>query len=427
MKTKLLAILKAKEEARTALVAKSESSVDVTELRGINTQITGLNSEIAELRSVIDGVKEPAIDQPPVGRSLENRTAGSVVGSAEILGTYGIGSENKSEGKEQRAELKQKYEKRGADLKVKRSVIFDINELPEFRAVTIGGGTLVVPTNYSNTLNGPFSQVSSIIDVVNSVPLNGGESYEKGFVVSFGEGDYTAETANYTETDPVFDYVSIVKSKITAYTELSDESMKLPNVDYQSLVARNISIALRKKISKQIIAGAGGSNAITGIFNAPVNVIPTASDISIADIDADTLDQIVFSYGGDEDVESGQYLILSKADLAAFASIRSSDGKKLYSITLNGNVGTISSDGSYAVKFVINSICPALTATATASATYCMAYGSPAVYEMPIFSQMVVEESRDYKFRTGQIAFRGSIWVGGNVASYKGFTRIKKS
>ena len=255
----------------------------------------------------------------------------------------------------------------------------------------------------------------------------GGESYEKGFVVGYGEGDYTTETGNYTETDPAMDYVSIGKAKITAYTEMSDESIKLPNINYQSLVARNISIALRKKIARQIMAGAGTANTITGIFNAPAKVIPTASDLGISEIDADTLDNIVFGYGGDEDIEGGAYLILNKADLAAFAAIRGSDGKKLYNIKLNGNTGTISSDGSYAVRFIINSACPALSASGTAVDAYCMAYGMPAVYEMPMFSPVEVMESREYKFRTGQIAFRGTVWVGGNVGAYKGFVRIKKS
>ncbi|SMC63322.1 phage major capsid protein [Sporomusa malonica] len=425
MKDKLLKLIKTKEEARTALVAKVDTSEDIGELRSLNTQLTGLNAEITELRGMIDAL--PGEDPPAVEPNAEERrSAGSPVGKTQILATYGVGG-GESEDKEERAALQQKYEKRGADLKAKRAVTFDLSELPEFRAVSIGGGTLVVPKKYSNTLNETFNEVSSLIDVVNAIPLDGGESYEKGFVVGYGEGDYTTETGDYDDSDPVFDYVSIGKAKITAYTEMSDESMKLPNINYQSLVARNVTIAIRKKIARQIIAGAGGSNAITGIFNAPTKAIPTATDIIIADIDADTLDKIVFGYGGDEDVEVGQYLILNKADLAAFASIRGNDGKKLYTINLNGNVGTISSDGSYAVKFVVNSICPAVTASGTASGTYCMAYGSPAIYEMPIFSQLTVEESRDYKFRSGQIAFRGSVWVGGNVAAYKGFTRIKKA
>ena len=53
MKDKLLKMLKAKEEARAALVAKSDKSEDVAEVRSIQTQINALNVEMGELRTMI--------------------------------------------------------------------------------------------------------------------------------------------------------------------------------------------------------------------------------------------------------------------------------------------------------------------------------------------------------------------------------------
>lgn len=319
-------------------------------------------------------------------------------------------------------------QERGSFLKNRKSVEFGINEMTEFRAITIGSGDLVVPTHTSNSLNPTFNEVSSVIDVVNSIPLLGGESYKKGFIVSSGEGDYTTETGDYHDADPVTDFVTIGKAKITAYSEISDEAAKLPDVMYQEMVRKSMETALRKKVAKQIIAGAGGANSILGIFNAPINVIPTASDLTVTVIDKDTLDKIVFGYGGSENVEGGTYLILNKNDLAAFAAIRATDGKKLYKITIdeNGNTGTISSEESYSVRYIINSICPQLSLAGTTAGTYCMAYGKPQAYEMPMFSPITVEESRDFKFKSGQICYRGSVWVGGNVAAYKGFMRVKK-
>jgi HK97 family phage major capsid protein len=330
----------------------------------------------------------------------------------------------KVENREQ--QMMDKFEQRGAELKKGKSVSFDLNELAELRAVTVASSNLVVQKKYSDTLNQAYNEVSGLIDAVSAVPLSGGESYRKGFIKGYGEGDYTAETANYVENDPQFDYVDINKAKITAYTELTDEALRLPNVNYQALVAQNITTAIRKKISRMILAGAGGSNAFTGIFNAPDNVIPDATDVSISIIDENTLDDIVYNYGGDEDVEGVATLILSKADLAAFAAIRGSDGNRLYTITPRGNTGTISSNGSFNVPYIINSAAPALSAIGTANGTYCMAYGNLNNYEMPIFSNLTVEESRDFKFRTGQLAYRGVIWAGGNVASFKGFIRVKK-
>ncbi len=403
--------------------ARVKSSTNVDEVRRAGLEIDEINDEIEELElrmeeEIIAGGATPPTDQ---------RSSASPIGRAAVLASFGMAG-HAAAGTVPGLDAG-KLQERGAKLKQRQTVDFGLDELPELRAVTIGSGKLVVPTHSSNTLNPAFNEVSSVIDVVHSVPLVGGESYNKGFIIGSGEGDYTTETDDYKETDPQTDFVNIGKAKITAYTELSDESAKLPDSMYQQMVLQGIQTALRKKIAKQIVAGAGGANAITGIFNAPANVIPTASDLAISGIDETTLDKIVFGYGGDESVEGGAYLILSKADLAAFAAIRDGDGRKLYKITLdqNGNTGTISSSESYAVRYIINSACAALSASGTAADTYCMAYGKPLSYELPMFSPVTVEESRDFKFKSGQICYRGSVWVGGNVASYKGFTRIKKA
>lgn len=389
--TELEAVVNQSESIEEVRAAKDEAKALVEERQ--------LLVEKAQIAEEINAGKLEArkIDKPEEGPKVENREQ----------------------------QVKEILEQRGAALKAGKSVQFAIDELPELRAVTIASGDLVVEKKYSTTLNDSFGEVSGTIDVVNAVVLNGGESYRKGFVKGYGEGDYTAETGNYVETDPEFDYVDINKVKITAYTEITDEALKLPNVAYQSYVAQNIQTAIRKKISKMILAGTG-TNSFVGIFNAPANVIPTASDLGVDVITSDTLDDIVFSYGGDEEVEGVATLFLSKADLAAFAAIRDSEGRKLYTINPRGNTGTISSAGSFNVPYVINSAAPALSAAATANGTYCMAYGVPVNYEMPIFSNLTVEESRDFKFRTGQVAYRASIWAGGNVAAHKGFVRVKK-
>lgn len=427
MKNKLLKLLKAKEDRKASLVTKSESIEDVKELRSMNAEISTLTQEIVELRNMINEIEEEekaANDENNAADpKADDQTEGKEPEKRNVIGTYGAGASQES----RKVEVKM-YEERGAHLKSGKSIVVPVEETPEERAVTLAASNLIVQKKYSNTLNDTFNEVSSLIDNVAAVPLNGGESYTKGFEISYGEGDYTTETGEYVDSDPTVDYVEVGKAKITAYTEITDEAQKLPNIDYQALVVKNVRTAIRKKITKQILIGAGGANKLTGIFNAPVNVIPLASDIEVSVIDADTLDTIVFNYGGSEDVEGGSYLVLNKIDLAAFAAVRLTDGKKAYKITLDasGNGGTISSEDSFRVPFIINSACPALSAVGTAADTYCMAYGKLQAYEMPVFSQLTIEESRDYKFRTGQIAYRGAIWAGGNVVSYKGFARIKK-
>ena len=56
-----------------------------------------------------------------------------------------------------------------------------------------------------------------------------------------------------------------------------------------------------------------------------------------------------------------------------------------------------------------------------------MVYGPLSSFEMPVFSTLEIEESRDYKFKQGIIAYRGDVICGGTVAKYKGFVRVKKA
>lgn len=429
---KLLQLLKLKKEKRDASIAKGKAAATLAEVRSAEDEIELIDAEIRSIETAIEEIKTAkTVTESRTGEenddetNLETRSQQVPIGVTEILRSYGIGTAVNRDAEARKTEL-EKFEKRGADLKSKREVVFEINEMPELRAVTLASGTLVTETKYSKTINDTFNQVSSVIDLVTPIPLMGGEAYEQAFEVSTADADYSTEVANYSDADTVYDYVSIGKAKITAYTEISDEALKLNNVDYQARIRTGVVRSLRKKMSKQILIGATAANSINGIFNAPVNVIPTATDIIISEIDADTLDTIIFGYGGDEDVEGNGYLVLSKKDLSAFAAVRTAEGEKLYQIELNGNIGTISSDGSFKVPFIINSACPTLSAPTTADDTYCMAYGMMSAYEMPIFSPVTVEESRDFKFKTGQIAYRGSVWAGGNVAMYKGFVRVKK-
>jgi len=437
-------MIAAKEARKKELAEKSKASTDINEVRSINSQIDALNTDIVNLRGMAPA--KPATPVAPVAapvapgaeeqRSKEIQEAEArkvaAAGGTKLdpIATMAIGTGTQAQGTDEaRAkEYQQKLEQRGADLKDKKPVTYGLHELPIARSITIATSGLVIPTQYSNTLNPTFNEVSSLVDLVSAIPMTNGETYEKGFEKPSTElAAYTTDGTDYHDTDFITDYVTIAKAALTAYTEISRQAQKLPNVDYQSMCSVNVRKAIRKKLAREIILGDGGAGHFTGIFNAPVNVIPVAPDLEVSEIDADTLDKIVFGYGGDEDVESPAYLILNKSDLAAFAAIRGTDGKKLYTIKTSGNTGTISSNDSFSVNYVLNSNCPALSLSGTTAGTYCMAYGIPAYYEMPVFSDITISMSTDYKFKQGMTAFAGDCYAGGNVAAWKGFERIKKA
>ena len=315
---------------------------------------------------------------------------------------------NKMNEETRKAELKEK-EQRGVALK-------------EGRAITVASSEILLPVHQSSDLaTAPFRQVSSFVDLTKIRNLQGGESYEAPFVKNYGEGGLTEEGADYTEAETEFGKAQINKVKITAYAEISEELEKLPSADYESEVRKGVEVALKKKLAKEQINGTGENNSFTGIMStvAGNTAVLTTDDLEISTIDQDTLNNIIFSYGGDEEVEQKGVIVLNKADLLAFSLVRNEIGDHAYKIDLaNQTINT--------VPYVINSNCKALTAEGTATGAYTMFYGIPQHYETAIFSPVDIQKSYDYKFKQGMIAYKASVFAGGNTTSYRGFMRIKK-
>lgn len=327
------------------------------------------------------------------------------------------------------AKISNEADRRGDTLKKGGTVMYNhANIFQGIRNTLSTAGGVVLPTHTAPDVRPTFENVSSLIDRVKRVPLIGGESYTRGFVKSYGVGGgVTAENADYSANEPTFGYAVVTKQKVTAYTEEPEEMVKLPNADYDGVVQDSVSRAVRRFMAREIVSGNGSTGHFKGIFWNPANgsddpaVIDAATDISIAAIGPDTLDEIIYSYGGDEETEDIAVLILNKADLKAFAMLRDKQDRKVYTVVNRGNTGTIDS-----VPYIINSACSAVSASGTAAGAYCMAYGPLENYELAIFSELEAKHSKDHKFKQGQIAYAACVFAGGTVAAYNGFQRVKK-
>lgn len=382
-------------------------------VKEMRARLAAINTEAKAAQEANDGAKLDALlaEAEEINAKLEN--------AAKMAKLHSIADAHKDDdsGKDDGEGAETAQAKRGKLLKAGAKVKMQLKEV--FNAIP--SSTTAMPGHTATDVRDTFNDVSSLIDAVKLVPLPGGESYKRGFVKSYGEGDYTAEGGNAAAAEPTFDYVDINKAKITAYCEEPEEIKKLAPAAYDNIISNSVARAVRRKASRQIVVGAGTTNTFTGIFNAPSKVIDGTTDVEIAAITATTLDEIIYAYGGEEDVEGSCGLILSKQDLRAFAMLRNSEDRKVYDVKTRGNTGTI--DG---VPFIINSACPALSKATTAAGTKCMAYGPYHNYELPVFSDLEVQHSTDYKFREGQIAHKAEFYAGGNVVAWNGFVRVKK-
>lgn len=380
-------------------------------LREIGTEAAQLKEEDAER---LNELLKEAEDLESKISAAKNREKLQKLAGEHGEGTGGANGEEGGEGAKDAATKKGKILMSGGTVK---------HSFNPKNAVS--SAQTVMPGHTAQDINPAFTEVSSLVERVRVIPLQGGESYKRGFVKSYGEGDYTSEGGDYKETEPQFGYAPMVKAKITAYCEEPEEITKLAPAAYSTIIGNSTEVAIRKKLSRQILVGGGGAEQLTGIFFNPTeakdDIIDRETDLEISAITENTLDEIIYSYGGEEGVEDAAVLILNKLDLKAFAKCRKANGEKAYTIVNRGNTGTI--DG---IPYIINSACGAISKEATTDGTYCMAYGHLSNYELAVFSDLAIEHSKHAKFRQGQIAHRGDIFAGGNVAAYNGFVRVKK-
>lgn len=375
--------------------AQTKGGDELQEIMDEAKEISGILADIAN-REALAGMVQDGIEEPE-----------PITGAGE-------------EGEEPKNQARTKS---GRALKNGKQVKYQAKSLAKpMNALSTASG-IVMPHHTSPDIAPTFNNVSSLIDRVKTVPIPGGESYQRPFVKSYGDGaGSTEEGKDYNVSEPEFGYADISREKITAYAEEPEEMQKLPDADYDGVVEESVVRSIKRYASRQILIGQGGNGKFRGIFYNPEkeadDIIERATDIkSITDIDSATLDEIIYSYGGDEDVEDVAVLILNKKDLKKFAKLRDKQGRKVYTIANHGNTGTIDE-----VPYIINSACGEIGKTAGA---YCMAYGSLSNYEVAIFSDIDAQKSTEYKFKQGQIAYKASVFMGGNVVAKNGFIRVK--
>ncbi len=391
-----------KKELKARLVTVGKEAQDKS-----GEELTALMDEAKVIGEILDEIKtREALASAAAAAAKEENQDGAAEGNGE---------ENETKD--------QVRAKSGRALKDGKKATYKAKTLARPKNALTTASGVVMPTHTSTDVSPTFNNVSSLIDRVTTVPLVGGETYQRPFVKSYGDGaGSTAEGADYNVSEPEFGYAEIVREKITAYAEEPEEMQKLPDADYDGVVEDSVTRAIKRYASRQILIGQGGNGKFRGIFYNPTkktdDIIDRDTDITtIAAIDDATLDEIIYSFGGDEEVEDVAVLILNKKDLKKFAKLRDKQGRKVYTIVNHGNTGTIDE-----VPYIINSACAEIGTTADA---YCMAYGPMSNYEVAIFSDVDAQKSTEYKFKQGQIAYKASVFMGGNVVARNGFIRVK--
>lgn len=409
-------------------IAKMRSQLDSLPDDQLEKFEENLNQKLSERSSLMRKIK---LQEQAQRAALENEfdpenvnvDDGEDVAQRGIVQTLAT-SEQDSVEKRSKEEHIRKRTKMGEDLKQKRTVVLD--------------SSVLVPAHQSNVLTPyPWKQWSSVIDMVKYLTLITGETFDAPYIKSNGLADYTGQPnsngvgGTYHEVDMAWGKRTITKTKITAYGEITKELERTPAANYANAVEENITISLRKKLAKEVVAGDGASGHFVGIMSSvntetTTNGVDVCTDYKIGEINEFTLEEMILNYGGEEDIESAMVIGLAKLTLLQFSKVRGSDKKRVYTIDYANK--TI--DG---VPFVITSALKDFVSATAGDESKAggrgdgfMFYGDLNKYTIAVFSNIETAKSEDFKFDQGITCFRGDVFMGGNIVGYRSFLRVYK-
>lgn len=268
----------------------------------------------------------------------------------------------------------------------------------EMRATMVSGGKIATPTQVGD-FNEPFTQVSSIVDMVHVEDCTGMGTYE----VPFEKAPLTAtkhtEGDDITPSDPDWGIVTIIPETATVNSLISKKIKKLTPIKYEDRVRRAALTGLRRYASNLIVSKIKASNLTV--------------KRTLAAIDETTVRDLALAYGGQEGVEGHAVLVLNKKTLSKLGDIRGTNEKKaVYEITADGNpnTGTIK-DGGTTVKYCLNANL----------ADDELIYGNMQCFELGLFGDYEIAVYEQTNATKLMLTIVGDVDLGGEVVVNEGF------
>ena len=340
------------------------------------------------------------------------------------------------------AEEKDKAAERGSALMKGQEVKFSVQEVRKAlfvpgaveKSVTLATGTLAQPTGAGTNIRDPLGNgVGAIIDQVYAQDLTGMASYLEPYVISEFDASgadvaTAAGTARTASSDPTFGVAKISPYELTTTSYVDRNISRLTPANYYAKTFAMAMRALRRDTVKMIFNGDGQStnNDMFGIKTAK-NVAGSTifSTLNVTAVDADLLTNLMFAYGGDEELGGNCRLYLNKADLLALGKLRGTNEKRrLFDIVPdagNPNTGTIREGGTIVPYSIASNLTALSGASQGSSAIQTMVYGDPMNYELGLFGAYTVRVDESVKAVERMLTILGDAMVGGNLIVDKGF------
>ncbi|WP_165449817.1 phage major capsid protein [Intestinimonas timonensis] len=339
------------------------------------------------------------------------------------------------------AEEKDKAEERGNELMKGHEVTFSPLEVAKAlfvpkhteKSVTLATGTMAQPTGAGTDIRDALGYgVGAIIDQVYVQDLNGMSAYLEPYVISEPDAKgakvtTAAGTARAASDDPKLGVAKIAPYELTTTSYVDRNISKLTPANYYAKIFAMAMKSMRRSTVGMIFNGDGQStNDMFGVKTAKnMAGSPIYASLDVEKVGPDLLTELMFAYGGDEELGGNCRLYLNKKDLLALGKLRGTNEKqRLFDIVpdaANPNTGTIREGGTI-VPYSISSKLTALsTSQKGSSAIQTMVYGDPMNYELGLFGPYTVRVDESVKAVERMLTILGDAMVGGNLIVDKGF------
>ena len=150
------------KEKKEELRKKINEAKDENELAELRKQV-----ELLEDLEVEDK-KEEKVDE----RSLLRGAIEDLEEEKRKINPQDTKEIEKPKKEERKVDEKELIEQRAKDLKEGKAIKIALDN-GEQRSVTVSGGTILVPKKYKNEISESFNAVSGMVDMLNTIPLNG--------------------------------------------------------------------------------------------------------------------------------------------------------------------------------------------------------------------------------------------------------------
>lgn len=280
---------------------------------------------------------------------------------------------------------------------------------------------VIGPTGVGGINDPVGNTVSDFLDLIKITDCTGMASYKVAYMTDDLTAAEGTEGTVPTESQAKFGSVELKPSLKSLISYISREIRKMSPLDYEAKVRESATRALRRVLSK---------DAIDAVLASTLNSTMALTGATGADLfTPHLLSDIILAYGGDEGVEGAATLVLNKADLKAFASVRgTNEYLPVYSIvpdSANPSGGVIKDNNGLSCRYCLNKNVTALsTLTPTTSAKKTMFYGNPQCCEMGLWGGIEIAVNEGYKFGEGLLTIRGEVQADVDVTVDKGFVVV---